>query len=178
MSQRTPEFERLLERHRGEIAAYLRRLLGDASAAEDAAQDTWLRAHRAFDRLPAEANTRAWLYRIATNRALTMLKQRRTALRRASPVDLDMIPARAIELAGGLTLRGRRPGRRAAARQTTGGAGGAPLPRSRLRGHRREPRLQCRVGAEPTSTKRSANSAYGWSAHEDAQDGTTRWKRS
>jgi RNA polymerase sigma-70 factor (ECF subfamily) len=105
MSQRTPEFERLLERHRGEIAAYLRRLLGDASAAEDAAQDTWLRAHRAFDRLPAEANTRAWLYRIATNRALTMLKQRRTALRRASPVDLDMIPARAIELAGGFTLR-------------------------------------------------------------------------
>jgi RNA polymerase sigma-70 factor (ECF subfamily) len=105
MSERTPDFERLLERHRSEIAAYLRRLLGDASAAEDAAQDTWLRAHRAFDRLPAEANTRAWLYRIATNRALTMLKQRHTALRRASPVDLDMIPARAIELAGGLTLR-------------------------------------------------------------------------
>ena len=76
MSERTPDFERLLQRHRGEITAYLRRLLGDASAAEDAAQDTWLRAHRAFDRLPAEANTRAWLYRIATNRALTMLKQR------------------------------------------------------------------------------------------------------
>ncbi len=147
MSERAPDFERLLERHRGEIAAYLRRLLGDASAAEDAAQDTWLRAHRAFDRLPAEANTRAWLYRIATNRALTMLKQRRTALRRTSPVDLDMIPARGIDLAGGLTLRAVAQRRRAAARQATRGAGGAPLPRSRLRGDRHEPRLQCRIGA-------------------------------
>jgi RNA polymerase sigma-70 factor (ECF subfamily) len=96
MTARAP-FERLVERHRAEIGAYLRRLMGDAHAAEDVAQDTWLRAHRAFSRLPADANTRAWLYRIATNRARTALRQRGIARRRTSAVDLDVLPGRQMD---------------------------------------------------------------------------------
>jgi RNA polymerase sigma-70 factor (ECF subfamily) len=96
MSARAP-FERLVERHRAEITAYLRRLLGDAHEAEDLAQDTWLRAHRAFGRLPADANTRAWLYRIATNRARTALRGRGTARRRTSALEVDTLAGRRID---------------------------------------------------------------------------------
>jgi RNA polymerase sigma-70 factor (ECF subfamily) len=105
MHDPTTTFDRLLERHRAEITAYLRRLLGDPSAAEDVAQDTWLRAHRAYGRLPRDANARAWLYRIATNRALTALRQRRTGMRRSSAVELDVLPARHVDLDARLTLQ-------------------------------------------------------------------------
>jgi RNA polymerase sigma-70 factor, ECF subfamily len=105
MRDLAPSFDRLVARHRAEIAAYLRRVLGDPAAAEDAAQDTWLRAHRAFGRLPADANARAWLYRIATNRARSLLRQRSAAARRASAVAVDMLPARGVDLDGGLTLQ-------------------------------------------------------------------------
>lgn len=105
MRATAPKFDRLVERHRGEIMAYLRRLLGDAAAAEDAAQDTWLRAHRAFGRLPADANARAWLYRIATNRARSLLRARGAAARRTSAVTLEMLPARGVDLDGRLTLQ-------------------------------------------------------------------------
>ena len=96
MSARAP-FERLVERHRAEIAAYLRRLMGDPHEAEDVAQDTWLRAHRAFGRLPADANARAWLYRIATNRARTALRTRGSTRRRTSEVELDTLAGRRVD---------------------------------------------------------------------------------
>ena len=120
MSEPVP-FDRLVQRHRAEIAAYLRRLMGDASEAEDVAQDTWLRAHRAFGRLPPDANTRAWLYRIATNRARTALKKRGGTMRRASTVDLDALPARRVDPADALMLQavaravGRLPAKQRAA---------------------------------------------------------------
>ena len=104
MSERAP-FDRLLQRHRAEIAAYLRRLMGDATEAEDVAQDTWLRAHRAFGRLPPDANARAWLYRIATNRARTALKKRGGAVRRTSAVELDALPARRVDPTDALMLQ-------------------------------------------------------------------------
>src|SRR6185369_3880880 len=104
MRESTP-FDRLLQRHRGEITAYLRRLLGDAAEAEDVSQDTWLRAHRAFARLPPDANARAWLYRIATNRARSALQRRRGVARRASTVELEALPARRIDPASGLQLQ-------------------------------------------------------------------------
>src|SRR5437660_1367620 len=77
----------LIERHRGEILTYLRRLLGDAADAEDACQETFLRAHRAFGRLAPDANARAWLYRIATNTGLNVARGR--SRRRAHLVDVD-----------------------------------------------------------------------------------------
>ena len=50
-------------------------MLGAPQAAEDALQDAYLRAFRAYDRLDQAANTRAWLYRIAGNVARTQLKR-------------------------------------------------------------------------------------------------------
>ena len=60
-------------------------MLGSVAEAEDAVQDTLLRAWRASDSFEGRAAVRSWLYRIATNVCLDMLKSRK---RRARPVDL------------------------------------------------------------------------------------------
>jgi RNA polymerase sigma-70 factor (ECF subfamily) len=73
-----PAFEELVEAHSGELFGYLWRLLGDEADAQDALQDTFVRALRAYERAEND-NLRAWLYKIATNRARTQL--RRGALR-------------------------------------------------------------------------------------------------
>ena len=83
----------LTERHRGEIVGYLARLLGDRQEAEDACQETFLRAHRAFARLGPEANSRAWLYRIATNTGLNAARSRSRRAARAAAVDPDALAA-------------------------------------------------------------------------------------
>lgn len=79
-----PTFESLIDRHQREIMAYLLRNLRDAEAAQDAFQDTFLRAFRAYPRLPETANQRAWLYRIATNVCHDV---RRGRLRQPLPLD-------------------------------------------------------------------------------------------
>jgi len=83
----------LTERHRGEIVGYLARMLGDRQEAEDACQDVFLRAHRAFARLGPEAKSRAWLYRIATNTGLNAARSRTRRVARAIAVDPDALPA-------------------------------------------------------------------------------------
>ncbi len=83
----------LTERHRGEILRYLVRLLGDPEEAQDACQEAFLRAHRAFPRLGVGANSRAWLYRIATNSGLNAARSRARRRARAADVDLDTLPA-------------------------------------------------------------------------------------
>lgn len=70
-----PPFDQLVASHSREIFHYLYRLLGQAQAAEDALQDAFLRALRAYKRLDDQSNTRAWLYRIAGNVARTQLKR-------------------------------------------------------------------------------------------------------
>jgi RNA polymerase sigma-70 factor (ECF subfamily) len=88
-------FEQLAEARRAEILGYLRRLLGDPHEAEDACQETLLRAYRAFARLPADANTRAWLYKIATNTAFNLLKRRHRERERTVDMDLDRLASAA-----------------------------------------------------------------------------------
>ncbi|MGH2640205.1 MAG: sigma-70 family RNA polymerase sigma factor [Actinomycetota bacterium] len=79
------ELERQLEEHRVELTGYAYRMLGSAFEAEDAVQETMLRAWRAVDRFEGRSALRSWLYRIATNVCLDMLggKERRTR-----PMDL------------------------------------------------------------------------------------------
>jgi len=83
----------IVERHRPEILRYLGRMLRDTDEAEDACQDVFLRAHRALPRLRTDSNVRAWLYRIATNRALNAGRRRTRALARAADVDVDALAA-------------------------------------------------------------------------------------
>src|SRR2546426_9222571 len=85
----------LTQRHRGEIVGYLARRLGARQEAEDACQEAFLRAHRAFDRLGPDANSRAWLYRIATNAGLNAARRRSHRAVRAVDVDPDALPAAA-----------------------------------------------------------------------------------
>ena len=79
------DLELQLERHRVELTAYAYRMLGSAFEAEDAVQETMLRAWRSYDGFEGRAALRSWLYRIATNVCLDMLTGRE---RRARPMDL------------------------------------------------------------------------------------------
>ena len=71
-TDRIPPFERFYVAHRDEVLAYLRRLLG--ARAEDAWQETFLRALRAYDRLEHGRHLRAWVFTIATNVAMDELR--------------------------------------------------------------------------------------------------------
>src|SRR5262245_29072027 len=80
-----PDLERTLEQHRAELTGYCYRMLGSGFEAEDAVQETLVRAWRGFDNFEGRAAVRSWLYRIATNVCLDMLQSRK---RRALPMDL------------------------------------------------------------------------------------------
>jgi RNA polymerase sigma-70 factor (ECF subfamily) len=79
------ELEDQLEQHRKALTGYCYRMLASPFEAEDAVQETLLRAWRAYERFEARAALRSWLYRIATNVCLDMLKGRE---RRILPMDL------------------------------------------------------------------------------------------
>ena len=83
--------------HRTQLTGYCYRMLGCGADAQDAVQETMLRAWRSADDFAGRSSVRTWLYRIATNVCLDMT---RSAGRRALPMDLGPAGAPTLEMLG------------------------------------------------------------------------------
>jgi len=83
------EFARVAETHRRALKLHCYRMMGSLHEAEDAVQETMLRAWRGFDDFEARASIKNWLYRIATNVALNMVASR-SKRGRIMPDQLDV----------------------------------------------------------------------------------------
>ncbi len=91
------DVESALEAHRFELNGYCYRMLGAASEAEDAVQETMIRAWKAIDRFEGRSSLRSWLYRIASNVCIDM---HRSPQRRARPMELGPATATADVVLG------------------------------------------------------------------------------
>jgi RNA polymerase sigma-70 factor, ECF subfamily len=93
------ELDAHLEAYRVELTGYCYRILGSAFEAEDAVQETFIRAWRAYDKFEGRAALRSWLYKIATN---VCFDRKGASQRRARPIDIN--PAVTADTALGTPL--------------------------------------------------------------------------
>ena len=82
------DLEGELKAHRRELTGFCYRMLGSGAEAEDAVQETFVRAWKAIDRFEGRSSVRSWLYRIASNVCIDM---HRAPQRRARPMDLGPV---------------------------------------------------------------------------------------
>lgn len=67
------DLDTAMDRYRVELTGYCYRMLGSSFDAEDAVQDTYVRAWRSYEKFEGRSSLRSWLYRIATNVCLDLL---------------------------------------------------------------------------------------------------------
>jgi RNA polymerase sigma-70 factor, ECF subfamily len=84
-AEASDELDQLLETHRRELTGFCYRMLGSGSEAEDAVQETMVRAWRSISGFEGRSSLRSWLYRIANNVCIDMI---RSPQRRARPMDM------------------------------------------------------------------------------------------
>jgi RNA polymerase sigma factor (sigma-70 family) len=84
-------FSELVRQHRQGVINVVYRMCGDAELAEDAAQDAFIKAWQNLYRYQPRSPFRNWLYRIATNTALDLLRRRRET------VDIDLVPIKTTQ---------------------------------------------------------------------------------
>ena len=89
-----PPFETFYEAHRDEVLRYLNSRLG-GQRAEDAFQDTFLSALRAYPKLRDASNLRAWLFQIAHRKALDVHRARGR-----NPIPVEQVPEVAVSVGG------------------------------------------------------------------------------
>ena len=85
------DFAAAAEPLRAELLAHCYRLLGSVHDAEDAVQETYVRAWRAYDRFEGRSSLRRWLYAIATRASLTAIEQRRRRPRPLEPLPDSLV---------------------------------------------------------------------------------------
>ncbi|GAA3340555.1 sigma-70 family RNA polymerase sigma factor [Amorphoplanes nipponensis] len=102
------DFAAAAEPLRAELLAHCYRLLGSRHDAEDAVQETYLRAWRAYDRFEGRSTLRRWLYAIATRASLTAIEQRSRRAYPLEPLPDSLIggddPAAAVAARAGVRL--------------------------------------------------------------------------
>lgn len=99
-------FAAIITEHQKAVYRYLLRFTRDPHDAQDLFQDTFLRAHRAYPVLPATANVRAWLMRIAINLTKNYVRDRQRRRRVLVEQTPDLSPSEEVVAATGTDTEG------------------------------------------------------------------------